>query len=358
MVSDLSVDAEALAIFEEQMRLCKVKPGETVVILNAPGELVGHVNALMLAVTRLGAKAMHLSVPRAHAVATAVMGRHPLVGHELAIDTCKQADMVVDLMGLLFSAEQLDIQAAGTRILRIAEPLHILKQMAPTTDLRRRCELARDLMLRSKRMRITSKHGTDVSYGLSQHTVIAEYGYTDEPGRWDHFPSGFVFTQGNDGQVNGKVVLAPGDIICAFKRYVESPVTFTIENGYITRISGEGSGAELIRGYIESFDDPRGFAIAHIGFGLNERARWDQFAASKDLSKEYIMNALSFYGNVLFSTGPNSEFGGDNDTPCHMDLPMRGCSLWLDDTQILDEGRVVLPGLRAPADQAMHGSKS
>jgi 2,5-dihydroxypyridine 5,6-dioxygenase len=60
------------------------------------------------------------------------------------------------------------------------------------------------------------------------------------------------------------------------------------------------------------------------------------------------MNALSFYGNVLFSLGPNSELGGTNDTPCHMDMPMRGCSLWVDDVQVLDEGKVVHPEMRAP----------
>lgn len=350
-MSEFVVDAEALTVFEHEMRLCKVKPGETVIILNAPGEWVDHVNALMLAITRLGAMPLHLSVPRNQPAAAAVLGRHPLVGHGLAIDACKQADMVIDLMGLLFSAEQLEIQAAGTRILRVAEPLHVLKQMAPTEDLRQRCEFARDLILQSKRIHITSENGTDVTYGISQYTTIAEYGYTDEPGRWDHFPSGFVFTQGNDGEVNGQVVLGPGDIICAFKRYVESPVTFTISNGCITDISGNGVDAQLIRNYIDSFHDPRGFAIAHIGFGLNERARWDQYASSRQPAKEYMMNALSFYGNVLFSTGPNSEFGGDNDTPCHMDLPMRGCSLWLDDIQILDKGRVVHDKLRAPNDR-------
>jgi len=342
------VDAEALAVFEEELRLCKVKPGETVVVLNAAGEWQQHVASLMAAVRRLGALPLHVSVPRDKEKGAGVQGQHPLVGHQLALDTCKRADMVIDLMGLLFSKEQLEIQAAGTRILRVMEPLHVLKQMAPTADHRRRCEFSRDLILRSKKMRITSPHGTDVLYGLSQYDAIAEYGYTDEPGRWDHFPSGFVFTQGKDDEVNGRVVLAPGDIICAFKRYVQSPVTFSIERGMITAIDGDGFDAELIRSYIANFNDPRAYAIAHIGWGLNERAKWHQLASTPHLNQEHVMNALSFYGNVLFSTGPNSEFGGKNDTPCHLDLPMRGCSLWLDDVQVLERGAVVHPEIRAP----------
>ena len=39
------------------------------------------------------------------------------------------------------------------------------------------------------------------------------------------------------------------------------------------------------------------------------------------------MDGRAHYGNVLFSLGPDTEFGGENDTPCHLDLPMQGCSL-------------------------------
>ncbi len=60
------------------------------------------------------------------------------------------------------------------------------------------------------------------------------------------------------------------------------------------------------------------------------------------------MNALSYYGNVLFSTGPNTEVGGTNDTPCHLDIPMRNCSLYLDDQPIVVAGKIVVPELVAP----------
>jgi 2,5-dihydroxypyridine 5,6-dioxygenase len=256
--------------------------------------------------------------------------------------------MVIDMLGLLFSAEQAEIQAAGARVLRVMEPFHILKQMFPTEDLRRRVEFARELLTSAKEMHITSPGGTDVVYKLSQYPVISEYGYTYERGRWDHFPSGFSFTQGNDGGVNGTVVLMPGDIFAAFKRYVQTPVRLKIEGGYVVDISGDGMDAALMRSYIESFNDPRGYAVSHIGWGLNERANWHHFAATRHLDSEHVMNALSFYGNVLFSTGPNTELGGKNDTPCHMDLPMRGCSLKLDGVPILDNGRVVHPDMCVP----------
>ena len=36
---------------------------------------------------------------------------------------------------------------------------------------------------------------------------MTQYGYTDTPGRWDHWPAGFLFTGGDDDGVDGKVVI-------------------------------------------------------------------------------------------------------------------------------------------------------
>lgn len=340
------VDAELLALFKKELELCKVHEGEVVVVLSAGNERPEYAQAFMLAAQGFGATAFHLNVPRTGAKTAGVQGRHPIAGNLAAMDVLKRADMVIDLMGLLFSREQLEIQAAGARILRVMEPVNVLKQMFPTEDLRRRVEFEKAMLEAARELRFTSPGGTDITYALSQYPVMSEYGYTFERGRWDHLPSGFAFTQGNDGQVNGKVVLMPGDILAAFKRYIQSPVTLTVKEGYVVDIRGEGMDAVLLRNYIESFNDPRGYAISHIGWGLNERANWHHFAASQNLAAEHVMNALSFYGNVLFSLGPNTELGGTNDTPCHMDMPMRGCSLWVDGTQVLDEGRVVHPEMR------------
>jgi len=342
----LKVDAEVLELFTKEMTLCGVKPGETVVVLTAGDEWQDNAHAFMAAIQGLGATTFNLNVRRGQQNAVGVQGRHPLVGNELAMRTLKSADMVIDMVGLLFSREQAEIQAAGVRILRVMEPFHVLKQMFPTEDLRRRVEVAKGLLEGARQLRFTSSAGTDVTYRLGQYPVISEYGYTHERGRWDHFPSGFSFTQGNDGGVNGTVVLQPGDILCAFKRYVESPVTLKIEEGRVIDISGAGMDAQLMDDYIKSFNDERAYAISHIGWGLNEKARWYQFSVSRQLSSEHVMNALSFYGNVLFSLGPNLEVGGDNDTACHLDLPMRRCSLWLDDTQILEDGEVIHPAMR------------
>jgi 2,5-dihydroxypyridine 5,6-dioxygenase len=338
-VQSVKLDAEMLDLFLRELTLCGVKHGETVVVLTAGDEWAEYANAFMAAAVRLGASTFNLNVRREERNAVGVQGRHPLVGNELAMRTLKSASMVIDMVGLLFSREQAEIQAAGVRILRVMEPFHILKQMFPTEDLRRRVEYAKGLLEKARQLRFTSAAGTDVVYQLGQYPVRSEYGYTFEPGRWDHFPSGFSFTQGNDGGIDGVVVLQPGDIFCAFKQYVQNRVVLRVERGMVVDISGDGMDAQLLKSYMDSFNDPRAYAISHIGWGLNEKARWYQFSVTRQLSAEHVMNALSFYGNVLFSLGPNLELGGTNDTACHLDLPMHGCSLWLDEVQILRERR-------------------
>ena len=342
----MKLDHEMFELFTRELELCGVQPGENVITLTADDERQEYAQVFMAAAAHLGAMTFNMNLRRKQQNAVGVQGRHPLVGNQLALSALKSANLVIDMVGLLFSREQAEIQAAGVRVLRVMEPFHVLKQMFPTEDLKRRVECAKGLLESANRLRFTSDAGTDVSYRLGQYPVISEYGFTAEPGRWDHFPSGFSFTQGNDGGVDGVVVMQPGDILCAFKQYVQSPVSMRIEKGYVVDIAGDGMDAELIRSYIESFHDPRAYAVSHIGWGLNEKARWYQFSVTRELHHEHVMNALSFYGNVLFSLGPNLELGGTNDTACHLDLPLRGCSLWLDDKQILKAGDVLHPEMR------------
>ena len=106
---------------------------------------------------------------------------------------------------------------------------------------------------------------------------------------------------------------------------------------------GNGMDAALLSDYMESFKDPRAYAISHIGWGLLDTATWYHRAITRTRPQEISVNSLSYYGNVLFSTGPNTELGGKNDTMCHMDIPLRKTSLSLDGVTIVDKGKVVIP---------------
>ena len=325
----------------QQLTLSGVHEGERVVVLSQGSDRLDYADAFLAAGQRLGARMYHMRLPAPLPGNGAwAVGETGLAGNPDAVEALKRADMVVDLIFLLFSDEQMAIQAAGARVLTAVEPAPLLARLMPTTELRERVEGAAERLRRAKTMRITSKHGTDVTYRIGVYPTVDEYGYTDKPGRWDHWPAAFVFTGGADDGVDGQIVLAPGDVILPFNSYVREPVTYTIEKGFIQDIRG-GLDAELIKSYMAAFKDPRGFGMSHVGWGLDHRAQWHgltQFPGGMG------MELRSFYGNVMFSTGPNNELGGPNDTACHLDIPMRGCDLFLDDEPVVLNGDVVAVG--------------
>jgi 2,5-dihydroxypyridine 5,6-dioxygenase len=176
-----------------------------------------------------------------------------------------------------------------------------------------------------------------VTYDLEQTRPFSQYGYSDVPGKWDHWPSALAVCYPKDGTAEGTVVLQPGDIVFPFKRYVESPVTLMLEEGYVVGIEG-GLDAQLIQDYLDSWEEPEVFAASHIGFGAHPRAQWSALAFyEKD---EVIgMDGRCFKGNFLFSTGPNRETG--RLVEAHLDIPMRGCDVYLDDDRLIAEGRML-----------------
>jgi 2,5-dihydroxypyridine 5,6-dioxygenase len=138
-------------------------------------------------------------------------------------------------------------------------------------------------------------------------------------------------------------------IVAPFRRYVEDRVELTVEGGHVLDVRG-GVSAALLTDYMDEFhDDPRRTEIAHIGWGCNERARWSRLASAQ---RGFGMEARAFYGCVMFATGPNAELGGTNRSPCHLDIPMRGCSLFLDDEPVLLDGEFAVDELVAPDRRA------
>jgi 2,5-dihydroxypyridine 5,6-dioxygenase len=67
----------------------------------------------------------------------------------------------------------------------------------------------------------------------------------------------------------------------------------------------------------------------------------------RDKAQSLGMDARAFYGNFLFSTGPNAEAGGNNNSPCHVDIPMCNCSIHLDGEPVVLEGDVVAEAQRS-----------
>ena len=122
-----------------------------------------------------------------------------------------------------------------------------------------------------------------------------------------------------------------------FKRYLSDAVTLRIADDFVTRIDGSSVDAELMRGYLAAWGDREAYAVSHLGWGLNRRARWDAmtFYDKADFNGTELR---AFAGSFLYSTGANEVAG--RHTLGHFDLPMRGCTITIDGVAVVSAGEL------------------
>jgi 2,5-dihydroxypyridine 5,6-dioxygenase len=103
----------------------------------------------------------------------------------------------------------------------------------------------------------------------------------------------------------------------------------------VTRIEGEGLDAELTRSYFAAWGERDAYAVSHVGWGMNPKARWEAMAFydRRDFNGTELR---AFAGNFLYSTGANEAAG--RHALGHFDLPMRGCTVTLDGEPIVVDG--------------------
>ncbi|HUH87605.1 MAG TPA: 2,5-dihydroxypyridine 5,6-dioxygenase [Pusillimonas sp.] len=338
-------DYQLLEAWQQVLKLSKLERGQTVTVLTSTATHPQTLAMALVAAQSMGAIVNRLDLPPVNAEKAlsrdplAYLGTTPLTGNPAAIAMLKASDLVLDLMTLLFSPEQIDILKSGTKILLAVEPPEVLVRTIPTEADRERVKAHSAFLSKGKQMSVVSDAGTDITFPLGEFPVISEYAFVDEPGRWDHWPSGFCFTFPNEGGSNGTIVIDKGDILLPQKCYTSDKIVLTVENGYATKIEG-GVDAEMLREYMASFNDPEGYAISHIGWGLQPRCHWSTMLLY-DKEQSIAMDARAYEGNFLFSLGPNNEAGGNRTTACHIDIPLRNCTVKVDGKEVVRNGKVL-----------------
>jgi len=190
----------------------------------------------------------------------------------------------------------------------------------------------------ARQLHVHSKAGTDLQVDLAGARVGGVWGFTTRPGTLSHWPGGLVLAFPAAGTVNGTLVLDRGDVNLTFKRYLQDPVRLRIEADHAVAVEGDNVDAEMMRGYFSAWADPLAYAVSHLGWGLNHRARWDalNFYDKADCNGTELR---AYAGNFLYSTGANEVAG--RHTAGHFDLPLRGCTVRLDGDVVVDAGRLV-----------------
>ncbi|TWO71174.1 peptidase M29 [Caenimonas sedimenti] len=340
-----TIEPAWLDAFESVLRRCAVRAGDTVCVLGESQSRPALLELSRLAAARLGAQVFSLVLPSAFSPDLPVArstGASPVLRQlQPVVSALAASTLVLDctVEGLMHAPELPAILKGGARVLYVSnEHPEALARLVPDDALE---PLVKDHIKRLRaahEMHVTSAAGTDLRIGLAGAICGGNWGYTARPGTMSHWPGGLALAFPAAGSVNGTLVLAEGDVNLTFKRYLERPITLRVENDYVTRIEGAGTDAELMRSYIAAWGDREAYAVSHVGYGLNARARWDSMALydKRDFNGTELR---AFAGNFLYSTGANEVAG--RHTLGHFDLPLRGCTVRLDGATVVDAGVLV-----------------
>ena len=341
------IEGKWIECFAEVFGRCGAKGGDAVAILSETQSRPVSVELAELALLRLGCRPFHLIVPSPRLSAPAPVrstGASDAIGRlGPVVSALAQSVLVVDLTveGLLHAVELPEILEGGARVLMISnEHPEALERCMPDPALEPKVREGMRMLKVAKRMRVTSPAGTALEIALEGARVGGVWGYTAKPGTVTHWPGGLCLAFPAAQAVNGTLVLAPGDVNLTFKRYLSDPVRLRIDSDYVREIEGASVDADLMREYFASWGDAEAYAVSHVGWGMNPGARWDAmtFYDRRDFNGTELR---AFAGNFLYSTGANEVAG--RHTLGHFDLPLRNCTVALDGTVVVDQGRLMAP---------------
>jgi 2,5-dihydroxypyridine 5,6-dioxygenase len=263
------------------------------------------------------------------------------------ITILKSVDFVLDLSTgstLYIYGEGLSaVLAGGTRVLQVKANEDQLRRCFPTEDVRQRTAKGAKWLDRATDIRLSSKAGSELTMRKRGRPALTQLGISDVKGRWDSWPSGFLYCAPEEESANGTLVLDIGDLMVMLGRYVTEPVRIQVVNGMIQRIDG-GVDAVLLQDRLEQANDPEAYVISHIGWGTDRRARWSEIAQRG--TEEGAREVRSTYGNVQIAFGANYRLGGKNKTMAHEDLILRRAKFELDGKTVVDDGRIIPEEIR------------
>lgn len=326
--------------------LFNLKEGETIIITADTQSDLRVVNAVAAAAHTAGAKPMVILLAAPLGVGKAADPMLPVEALTAALST---ADAWVE-----FNEQWLLYSTPFERAMRDNPKLRYMCLVGMTVDMMVRLIGRVDagllseflhkvtaLTQKTREMRITTPAGNDLTFRLlpEERLICCDDGMAQVPGA--HFMSGQISFFPDFASINGQLVF--DGTIAPPCGYLSEPVVLEIEAGRVVKIKG-GQKANEFRAWLESFDDPNMFRLAHGCYGFNPGAK----LTGNVLEDERIWGCTEWGLGYLSPTDAPPD---GIQAKSHCDGICLNSSVWLDGVQILDKGVVIHPELKALADR-------
>src|SRR5450755_4779868 len=187
---------------------------------------------------------------------------------------------------------------------------------------------------RAKQVRARTPAGTDLTADLSPDYRWLKTSGIISPDKWGNLPGGEVFT--TPGEVNGTFVIdgVVGDWLCAkFGSLRENPLTIHIKGNRLT--DAHSANHELEDDFWRyTHTDENSDRVGEFAIGTNIEL--------KDVIGQILQDEKYPGVHIAFGNPYGAHTGAEWDSTTHIDVVGRKFDIWVDDQQIMRNGKFLV----------------
>jgi len=188
----------------------------------------------------------------------------------------------------------------------------------------------------AKQIRAKTAAGTDLTAEINPKYRLLKTSGIISPDKWGNLPGGEVFT--TPGEVNGTFVIdgVVGDYLCAkFGSLRECPLTIQVKGSRLTE--AHSANRELEDDFWRyTHTDENSDRVGEFAIGTNIEL--------KDVIGEILQDEKYPGVHIAFGNPYGAHTGAEWYSSTHIDVVGREFDIWVDDEQIMCQGKFVLEG--------------
>jgi aminopeptidase len=191
-----------------------------------------------------------------------------------------------------------------------------------------------EMVRKASKVRATTAAGTDLTADLNPNYRWLKTSGIISPEKWGNLPGGEIFT--TPGEVNGTFVIdgVVGDYLCAkFGDLKENPLTIRMKGNRLTEAHSENR--ELEDDFWKyTHTDENSDRVGEFAIGTN--------IDLKEVIGEILQDEKYPGIHIAFGNPYGAHTGAEWDSTTHIDVVGRKFNIWVDDEQIMREGKFLV----------------
>ncbi|MGA7220926.1 MAG: aminopeptidase [Candidatus Sulfotelmatobacter sp.] len=190
------------------------------------------------------------------------------------------------------------------------------------------------MVRKAQRVRAKTAAGTDLTADLNRNYRWLKTSGIITPEKWGNLPGGEIFT--TPGEVNGTFVIdgVVGDYLCAkFGNLSETPLTIHMKKNRLTEAHSDNR--ELEDDFWKyTHTDENSDRVGEFAIGTN--------IDLKDVIGQILQDEKYPGVHIAFGNPYGAHTGAEWDSSTHIDVVGRKFNIWVDDEQIMQDGKFLV----------------